>query len=161
VEVDPETWTVTPRDVFVVHDCGTPIHPRLMDFLRENNLDKPVVEIFNTNAGRKKLKDLGFGDFTLSSEQAIVIFHLPKPLDFFWWKGAPEFIGGLPVHGTAIEWGKIYDELLHTIWEEVGREECEGELDFARVNDKGHHEKGIFYYIWSVSRHSPDRSKEW
>ncbi len=31
VEVDPETWTVVPREIFVVHDCGTPINPRLIE----------------------------------------------------------------------------------------------------------------------------------
>ncbi len=31
VEVDPETWTIAPREIFVVHDCGTPINPRLIE----------------------------------------------------------------------------------------------------------------------------------
>jgi carbon-monoxide dehydrogenase large subunit len=31
VEVDPETWLVTPRSYFVMHDCGTVINPRQVE----------------------------------------------------------------------------------------------------------------------------------
>jgi aerobic carbon-monoxide dehydrogenase large subunit len=31
VEVDPQTWTITPREYFIVHDCGTVINPRQVE----------------------------------------------------------------------------------------------------------------------------------
>jgi aerobic carbon-monoxide dehydrogenase large subunit len=31
VEVDPDTWTVTPLTYFIVHDCGTVINPRQVE----------------------------------------------------------------------------------------------------------------------------------
>jgi aerobic carbon-monoxide dehydrogenase large subunit len=101
VEVDPATWTVTPREYFIVHDCGTVINPRQV----EGQLHGGVVG----GLGEALLEELVYDEHgqlltgtlmdyllpTLNETMPIVIDHMetPSPFSVNGTKGAAE--GGM------------------------------------------------------------------
>jgi carbon-monoxide dehydrogenase large subunit len=105
VEVDPDTWTVTPRAYFIVHDCGTVINPRQV----EGQLHGGVVG----GLGEALLEELVYDDNgqlltgtlmdyllpTVNETMPIVIDHMhtPSPFSLNGTKGAAEggMIGGV------------------------------------------------------------------
>jgi carbon-monoxide dehydrogenase large subunit len=101
VEVDPATWMVTPREYFIVHDCGTVINPRQV----EGQLHGGVVG----GLGEALLEELVYDEHgqlltgtlmdyllpTLNEAMPIVIGHMetPSPFSVNGTKGAAE--GGI------------------------------------------------------------------
>lgn len=101
VEVDPATWTVTPREYFIVHDCGTVINPRQV----EGQLHGGVVG----GLGEALLEELVYDENgqlltgtlmdyllpTVNETMPIVIDHMetPSPFSVNGTKGAAE--GGI------------------------------------------------------------------
>ena len=101
VEVDPATWTVTPREYFIVHDCGTIINPRQV----EGQLHGGVVG----GLGEALLEELVYDENgqlltgtlmdyllpTLNETMPIVTDHMetPSPFSVNGTKGAAE--GGI------------------------------------------------------------------
>jgi carbon-monoxide dehydrogenase large subunit len=101
VEVDPQTWKVTPREYFIVHDCGTVINPRQV----EGQLHGGVVG----GLGEALLEELVYDEQgqlltgtlmdyllpTVNETMPIVIDHMetPSPFSVNGTKGAAE--GGM------------------------------------------------------------------
>ena len=49
------------------------------------------------------------------------------------------------------QWGIFYETLMPVVWDAVGKEECEGSLNFYRINDVGVHDPDRYYYLWIVT----------
>lgn len=118
----------------------------IVDLLKEKKWHLPIFKIYPE--GSEVLESLGFeGD--LFKDQFVVIFDLPKPLAFFWFKGA--WVNGKKSSdSTFVNWGKFYQDLLPIVWQAVDTSEFSGNLEIERVNEYGQHKPGSFYYVWKM-----------
>lgn len=135
----------------------SPISRDMSAYIREQGMDKPTLRIYDAQTGATCLQKYGYRDNFLKNDDLVIVFDLPKPVSAYWWKGRKLIDKAKEkqaVGGMAIEWGALYDEMLDDLWAEVGREQCEGELSFSRVNDTGEHKSLEFYYIW-IARQRP------
>ncbi len=101
VEVDPETWIVTPRAYFVMHDCGTVINPRQVEGQLEGGIVAGLGQAFFEELvydGNGQPMTRTFMDFllpTLNETMPMVTDNMvtPSPFSANGAKGAAE--GGL------------------------------------------------------------------
>ncbi len=129
------------------------ISSKILNYMEERRFFLPRFLITGGERSKDVLQKLGFTDRVPAKSSALVVFNLPKPLATYWWKGgASEDNKGKDVGASVIEWGHFYRELIPIIWEQIGFYECEGSLDFERINDVHVHKPQDFYYIWEVSQ---------
>lgn len=89
------------------------------------------------------------GGAKLRPDEILVVFNLPKPLDFFWRKGHE-----VPTP-TVIGWGNIYERTIPNVWDEWDEAGPRFGLEVNRLNQPGEHEPGNYYYVWAVSQQPP------
>lgn len=137
---------------------GRPLPESIERFLHEKDFFSPVFTIFNGEAGETFLRTNKLSH-TLEPGHFLVVFRLPKPLDYYWWKGRMPLRkgeeepddGSENVEGAMVEWGYFYRALLPTVWETQGHYMNETDLFMQRVNEVGDHEKLVFYYVWDFA----------
>jgi len=92
--------------------------------------------------------------YQLASQSVLVIFNLPKPLDYWWHKGGNDIWGQPNSNATnqmAVEYGKMYRLVMPTVWQQ--RDQIDQyRLECNRVNPINYHQYGKFYYVWEIGR---------
>lgn len=134
-------------------ESGRRVSDTMLEKLSELKLDVPKFEIFVGKARNELLENLQVNEsYQFQENSIVVLFNLPKPLSQYWWKGGAESWGsaGLNVDAMVMEWGHFYRELMPVIWNAIGREECNEDYRFYRINSVGQHEPQAYYYIWEV-----------
>jgi|SRR3989344_247041 len=126
--------------------------PRIMEFLKEKQMDLPHFTIAHGEFAGEILDDFEL-NYEIGADSILLVFQLPKPLAQYWWKGGTDSWGNAAedIEGMAIEWGHFYRELMPVIWEMQGLYENEHGLDFQRINKIGEHNPKKFYYVWEMS----------
>jgi len=129
------------------------LNPRIISKMKEKGYDLPRFEIKQGEAAQKFAKENDLGWWQPAENSVMLIFNLPAPLARFWYRGGTDSWGELSVDipSENIEWGHFYRETMPVIWESLGQEECEGDLNFYRINDVGQHKPNKYYYVWEVS----------
>ena len=129
------------------------VSAEMLGYLSSHKLDVPSFGVYDRASAPAFLRDAKLSPVEIGSESLLVVFNLPKPLAYFWWKGGTDSWGfsGEDIGSTAVEWGHFYRELMPVVWEEVGFAECEGKIEIERINDAGIHDPGKFYYVWKLA----------
>ena len=128
------------------------IFQKIIDYLLEKKFDLPNFTITHGVRAEETLKEIGL-DGKIEEKNLLILFQLPKPLSFFWWKGGADSWGSLAedIKGSSTEWGHFYRELMLVVWEMQGYYENEKGLCFNRLNEIGEHDPLKFYYVWEIS----------
>jgi len=125
----------------------------IIQYIKDKKFDMPQFTVADWRHGKKFLHDAGCENFVFRDDTLLMVFNLPKPLSYFWWKGGEDAWGDERVRvvgPSVIEWGHFYRALMPVIWQQVGFEFAEGTLDFYRINAPGEHDPEKYYYIWEV-----------
>ncbi|TSC56746.1 MAG: hypothetical protein G01um101418_594 [Parcubacteria group bacterium Gr01-1014_18] len=70
------------------------ISNEMKKFLLDKKFDLPQFTVANGEKASELLRDLGFSSSGDLNDQALLlVFQLPRPLSFFWWKGGATFLG--------------------------------------------------------------------
>ena len=101
VEVDPETWVITPKHYFVMHDCGTVINPRQVEGQVHGGVVAGLGEaffeelVYDQNGQLMVQTMMDYLPPTMNETMPMVIGHMetPSPFSANGAKGAAE--GGL------------------------------------------------------------------
>lgn len=133
---------------------GNPLPQNIVNYLYEKKYNIPHFIIANGEKAKDFLNDCGFNDHEIDKGNLLLIFHLPKPLTQYWWKGGENTWGTMSesVNGSVIEWGNFYRHLLPTVWNNEKTYEENDKLFFGRINDLGNHEAKKYYYLWEISK---------
>lgn len=117
----------------------------------EKGYDLPIFKILD---GAKATEFLSHVDpeWPRNEEAFVLAFNLPKPLSRYWYRGGVDSWGegGVEIGEDKVEWGHFYREVMPVIWDAVGFEECEGAINFVRINDYSQHDPKLYYYVWEV-----------
>lgn len=151
-------------DVLIEYQYGSGmISDKILIYLEKQKLIYPNFTFRFGKQGEELLKNIGLADRAerINPDQGVLVFQLPKPLKEFWWKSTERVAEGRrrdyviekikdvrPLDDTAIEWGKIYDRIMPTVWEVRDRYEAEGKLFYERINWAGEHDPDEYYYVW-------------
>ncbi len=127
------------------------ISPKVIDYLLDKSFDLPDLTIAHGKGAEGLLKEFNLNN-KIGDQYLLLVFQLPKPLAQFWWKGR---LGSCEdssedVHGSVIEWGYFYRELMPIVWREQGYYEDEYDLGFSRINKLGEHDPKKYYYVWKM-----------
>ncbi len=141
---------------------------KLVDFLMNIKMDLPEFILASPERAAEYLKkfNLQNGLNKIDDNSFMLIFKLPKQLDYFWRKSKhnlvnfdtrypqeKKYLWTKDQHTrdmTVVEWGNMHHCLLPIIW---GQRDfyCENEdIYLSRLNQMGEHRIGEFYYIWEV-----------
>lgn len=128
--------------------------PEIIRKMKEKGYDLPRFAIKQGAAAQKFAQENGLDWWQPEEDSIMLIFNLPPPLARFWYRGGTDSWGELSkeIPPENIEWGHLYRETMPVIWEAVGEEECEGELNFWRINDVGQHKPNKYYYVWETEK---------
>src|SRR2546429_2977029 len=120
----------------------------------ERGYDLPEIDVLDSQAATQFLQQDDFGRSELYDDEVLVVLNLPIPLARYWYRGGTNSWGDLSIEipENRIEWGRFYREVMPVVWDNLGYEECEGNLSFSRINDLGQHDPKSYYYIWAVRR---------
>ncbi|MBM4402644.1 MAG: hypothetical protein FJ044_05360 [Candidatus Cloacimonetes bacterium] len=134
------------------YGSGIKIGKNIREFLQNHGMEYPDFVFRFGREAEDLLNSVGL-DFTVNKpipkDKGVLLFQLPKPLAKFWEKSSYR----KEIGGTAIEWGKFYDQLMPAVWEVRDRFEWEdNKLFFERLNESGEHDPDEYYYVWLVEK---------
>lgn len=132
------------------------VSEKIVGYLKEKKFELPRFAIADGTFAHTILAECGLSNVVISRGYLLLLFNLPKPLSFYWWKGDDISQGA---EYPSVEWGYFYRALMPVIWEAVGKEESEGKCTFTRLNEAGHHDPEKFYYIWEVRLWEPSERR--
>jgi hypothetical protein len=125
------------------------IPPKVIQYLLERGHDLPKFMIFDAGRGEEYLASQGFS-CQIHAGGFVLLFQLPKPLAYFWFKGPYNDEDGERVdltRGEVTEWGWFNNQVLSVIWQGVDDSET---FRFERINGFGQHAASEYYYLWEV-----------
>lgn len=128
----------------------TPAQRVVLQRAMDRGLMSPEFEIYDPKSGQEFIEDVyGWSNYEIYKDNLLVVFRLPKPVDFMWDKGT-RYSGS--TGATSEFWGDSYDNLISRIWDIWNYSDRTYGIDLQRINEVGEHEKGKYYYIWEISR---------
>ena len=84
---------------------------------------------------------------TIDSDHVFVVFNIPAPLAYFWWKYSR---GKNGVQGSFIEWGDYYYKLQNEVVYKMKTQANASGLKFDSLNHSGVHLYNEFFYMWDM-----------
>lgn len=132
---------------------GLPAQKATIEYAINRGLLSPEFEIYGPQAAAKFLEDeLGWYQ-DIGEDNLVIVFRLPKPIDYYWDRGGDRNGGFNEITpSTSSLWGDSYDELISSVWDFWDRSVENYGLNLYRLNDVGEHSKGGYYYIWEVEK---------
>ena len=130
-----------------------------MNKMISRGYDLPEFRLYAGEEAIKYLADKYAIDNTgFTDSGMILVFQLPKPIARFWYRGGDDSWGNEnnKVPPNDIEWGKLYRDVLPSIWQIRDAEQAFGALDMFRVNYVNEHDHNDYYYLWYVRNKIPE-----
>jgi len=145
---------------------------KLASFLMNKKMDLPGFVLTDPGKAEKYLKKFELDNEieNIHKDSLLLIFKLPKQLDYFWRKSKHNLVNfddrypeekkylwrqnDYKKSMAVIEWGNVYHQLLPTIWDQIDYYCENNDIYLSRLNTYGEHNIGEYYYIWEVVKNA-------
>lgn len=127
------------------------INDKILKHIMAKDFDTPTFYIATGEEAKDKLNECDY-NLEISRDAVLILFQLPKPLATFWWKDSrlnDRDDGHVDGKGF-IEWGKMYREVMTSVWEKWN-EMCGKGFCMDRINPAGEHDPKKYYYLWELT----------